>query len=240
MKHAFETILLLIRSLLKIVVSPFYQNTRYFITIASVELNPFSERRKRPVISRYTRYTRDMLKGEDFEIGEYTYGTPIVFTYSFIAGQGKLKIGKFCSIAGDVRIHLGGNHRIDLVATYPFRAFPDDWPQAKYLSPKDVDAISKGDVIIGNDVWVGYGATILSGVKIGDGAVVAAGAVVTSDVEPYSIVAGNPAKLIKKRFDEETILRLLKIKWWDWPVEKIRNNTDVICSNNVSKVFDLS
>jgi acetyltransferase-like isoleucine patch superfamily enzyme len=239
MNNILGTIRLLFRSLLAIVVSPFYQNTRYFITIASVELNPFSERRKRPAISKYIRYTRDVIKGEDFEIGEYTYGIPIVFTYSFIAGQGKLKIGKFCSIAGDVRIHLGGNHRTDLVTTYPFRAFPDDWPQAKYLRPTDVDAISKGDVIIGNDVWIGSGATILSGVKIGDGAVIAAEAVVTSDVEPYSIVAGNPAKFIKKRFDEETISRLLKIKWWDWPVEKIRNNVNVICSDNVSKMFDL-
>lgn len=239
MKNVFITIRLLIRSLLAIAISPFYLNLKNFATMVSVEFNPFSPKRKRPVISRYAKYTRDVLKGEVFEIGEYTYGTPTVFAYSFIAGQGKLKIGKFCSIAGEVRIHLGGSHRTDLVTTYPFRAFPDDWPQAEYLRPEDVDAVSKGDVIIGNDVWIGYGATILSGVKIGDGAVIAAGAVVVSDVEPYSIVAGNPAKLIKKRFDEKTISQLLQIKWWDWPVEKIRNNVNVICSNNVSKIFDL-
>lgn len=212
---------------------------RNFINIVSVAINPFSARRRRPVISRYIRYTRDIFKGKGFEIGEYTYGTPTVFTYSFIAGQGNLRIGKFCSIAGEVRIHLGGNHRTDLVTTFPFRAFPDEWHQAKYLRPENVDAVSKGDVIIGNDVWIGYGATILSGVNIGDGAVIAAGALVVSDVEPYSIVAGNPARIIKKRFDEEIIRRLLQIKWWDWPIEKINRNLGVICSDSVSKLFEL-
>lgn len=88
-------------------------------------------------------------------------------------------------------------------------------------------------MIIGNDVWIGYRATILSGVKIGDGAVVGAMAVVTKDVEPYCIVAGNPARTIGKRFDDDTIRKLLEIKWWDWPIEKINANLEVICSNRI-------
>jgi len=109
---------------------------------------------------------------------------------------------------------------------------PDVWPMAEHLRAEHVWAFSKGDVVIGNDVWIGYGAIILSGVRIGDGAVVAAGAVVTTDIEPYTIVIGNPARPTRKRFDEETIRRLLEIKWWAWPAEKIRNNLDAICSDD--------
>ena len=94
-------------------------------------------------------------------------------------------------------------------------------------------------MIIGNDVWIGDRATILSGVRIGDGAVIGAGSVVTKDVEPYSIVAGNPARPKRTRFDEETIKKLLEIKWWDWPVEKINDNVNVICSDNVSEMLRL-
>jgi acetyltransferase-like isoleucine patch superfamily enzyme len=148
-----------------------------------------------------------------------------------------LKIGKFCSIAARVTIALGGNHRSDLVTTYPFIAFVADWPEAECLSGEDVAAVSKGDVIIGNDVWIGYGVMILSGVTIGDGAVIGAGSVVTKDVEPYSIVAGNPARLIRKRFNDETIRKLLEIKWWDWPPEKIGKNLDVICGTDVAKLL---
>jgi acetyltransferase-like isoleucine patch superfamily enzyme len=115
----------------------------------------------------------------------------------------------------------------------------DDFPEAGTLREGDIGATSKGDVVIGNDVWLGYGSMIMSGVGIGDGAVIAAGAVVTRDVEPYSIVAGNPARLIKKRFDEETIDKLLKIKWWDWPVEKINNNLNLIYNIDVSKMLSI-
>jgi acetyltransferase-like isoleucine patch superfamily enzyme len=146
---------------------------------------------------------------------------------------------KFCSIANGVTIELGGIHRSDLVTTYPFKAFPDSWRRAKDLKSEEVDAISKGDVIIGNDVWIGHEAVILSGARIGDGAVIGAGAVVTKDVEPYSIVAGNPARLIRKRFDDETIRKLLEIKWWDWPVEKINENLQIICSTDISRMLQL-
>ena len=138
-----------------------------------------------------------------------------------------------------VTIELRGDHRINFVSTYPFRHFVDDWPQSECLKPDDVDPVTRGDVIIGNDLWIGHGASILSGVQIGDGAVIGARAVVTRDVEPYSIIAGNPARLIRKRFDNETIRRLQDIRWWDWPIEKINQNVDVICSPDVHRLLQL-
>lgn len=182
--------------------------------------------RRPPMVT--SSFTKHQLSGEGFEIGDYTYGTPIVLGW----GEGRrLKIGKFCSIAGGVIIFLGGNHRVDWVTTYPFVEFPEEWPKAKGITGHPV---SKGDVVIGNDVWIGYGATILSGVRVGDGAVIGAMAVVAGDVEPYSIVAGNSARLVRKRFDEETIDRLLQIRWWDWPLERIRDNVGILMSGDVS------
>jgi acetyltransferase-like isoleucine patch superfamily enzyme len=177
------------RLVLNYTIGPIYINVKKSFLILSIELNPFCKKRRRPEISRYAQYTRDILKTKNLEIGEYTYGVPRVETY---ASGKKLKIGKFCSIAGGVTIQLGGVHRTNLVTTYPFKAFPEEWPREKFLKSEEVRAISKGDVIIGNDIWIGAGATILSGVKIGDDAVVGAMAVVTKDVEPYCIVAGNP------------------------------------------------
>ena len=205
------------------------------VNILSVDRNPFSARRKRLRAVRHIRYLRDVLKGEDFEIGEYTYGKPAV---SHHPGR-KLKIGKFCSIAWGVSVELHGDHRTNFVSTYPFKVFVDDWPRARCLNSEVVGAVSRESVTIGNDVWIGFGATILSGVTIGDGAVIGAKAVVTTDVEPYSVVAGNPARLVRKRFDEETIRKLLEIKWWDWPVEKINENLDIICSDDVSRLLQL-
>jgi len=191
-------------------------------------INPFSTKRKRIGPGRYIRYTKDVLKGRIFEIGKYTYGRPQVFSFGV---TNKLIIGKFCSISAGVTIFLGGNHRTDWMSAYPFMDFLDEWPEAEGITGHPS---SKGDVIIGNDVWIGYGATILSGVRIGDGAVIGARAVVTSDVEPYCVVAGNPARLINKRFDEEIIRKLLEMKWWDWPNEKIRKNVNTLCSSNLS------
>lgn len=222
-----------------LLINPVYQYSKNAFRILSVELNPFCKKRSRPQHSRYLDYTKDIFKETEFDIGEYTYGTPRVFSYSFIAGQGKLRIGKFCSIAEGVTIHLGGNHRIDLVSTYPFAAFVDDFPSAKFLRDEEVRAVSKGDVIIGDDVWIGCGATILSGVTIGDGAVIGAEAVVATNVDPYCIVAGNPARTIGKRFDDDTIRKLLEIRWWDWPIDKINNNLEKICSNKISKMLQL-
>jgi acetyltransferase-like isoleucine patch superfamily enzyme len=193
----------------------------------------------RPIESMSTRdidWTRDILKGEGLEIGEYTYGVPAVWGREHHPDT-KLQIGKFCSIAPDVHIFLGMNRRADFVSTYPFSAFPDCWSAAERISyPLST---SKGDIVIGNDVWIGDGARILSGVRIGDGAVIAASSVIAGDVEPYSIIGGNPARLLKKRFDDETIRRLLEIRWWDWPIEKINENLLIILSDRVSDLLQV-
>jgi acetyltransferase-like isoleucine patch superfamily enzyme len=167
-----------------------------------------------------------------YEIGEYTYGFPNV-----VYPNGKLKIGKFCSVAWSVTVFLGGNHRVDWISQYPFPTPDGRWPKA--ADKKDF-LTTRGDVTIGNDVWIGSDTVILSGLTIGDGAAIGTGSVVTCDVEPYSIVAGNPAKLIKKRFSSEEIEYLLEIRWWDWPVEKIQENVDVLCSGDIKRLKELA
>ncbi|MDM7998664.1 MAG: CatB-related O-acetyltransferase [Dehalococcoidia bacterium] len=173
------------------------------------------------------------LKGPDFEVGEYTYGLPTVYP----GIRATLRIGKFCSIAEGVKIDLGWGHRVDLASTYPFWAFGDDWPNARLLKPLDVLLIPQADVVIGNDVWIGRDSLILAGVRVGDGAVIGARSVVTKNVDPYCIVAGNPAKLIRKRFDDKTIERLLELRWWDWPPEKINENMHLICSEDLEPLL---
>lgn len=161
-----------------------------------------------------------------YEIGKWTYGRPKITS----RGEGStLKIGSFCSFAPDVKVFLGGEHRIDWVTTYPFNAL---WDSARTFTGHPA---TKGDVIIGNDVWIGDGALILSGVSINDGAVIGARAIVTKDVPAYGIVAGNPARLIKKRFDEDIIQHLLQIAWWNWEDEKIQRYMPLLLNNDISK-----
>jgi acetyltransferase-like isoleucine patch superfamily enzyme len=168
-------------------------------------------------------YTKDIL-GDRYTVGDFTYGKPRVITLN----EGtSLKIGRYCSIAANVTIFLGSEHRTDWVSTYPFPAL---WEDARSILGHP---LSKGDVVIGNDVWIGYNVTILSGVTIGDGASIGACSVVTRDVPPYAVVAGNPAQIIRYRFKEETVQALLRIKWWDWPDEKVNENIRLICSNSI-------
>jgi acetyltransferase-like isoleucine patch superfamily enzyme len=164
-------------------------------------------------------FTKNVLLGDNFDIGDYTYGWPRVYTFGTTS---KLRVGKYCSIADRAIVLLSdGNHRSDWVSAYPFTAFPEDYPDARDIQGHPA---SKGDVIIGNDVWIGHEAVIFSGVTIGDGAVIGARAVVTKDVDPYTIVAGNPARFVRKRFDDATIQRLLELQWWNWPHQRVRDN----------------
>lgn len=165
--------------------------------------------------------------------GEFSYSCPID---ARSWGEGtSYKIGKFCSIADNLTIFLGGNHRCDWVSTYPFPSFSDQFPEASEIHGHPA---TKGNVIIGNDVWIGSHVTILSGVTIGDGAVVGAFSVVAKNVPPYAIVAGNPARVIRYRFDEKTIAQLLQLQWWNWPIEKIRKNVHLLCSTNLQKFLE--
>jgi chloramphenicol O-acetyltransferase type B len=147
-------------------------------------------------------------------VGRCTYynGEPFVLC----GPDSRIEIGAFCSMARDAHIVAGGEHPLDLPATYPFRTLLSRADEGEW------DLFAKGPTRLGNDVWVGFGATILSGATIGDGSVVGAGALVTGiDVPPYSIVAGNPGRIVKRRFDDATISRLLASRWWDWPDEQI-------------------
>lgn len=163
-------------------------------------------------------------KYPQYEIGRGTYGSPSILTWDEGA---TLKIGAFCSFASGSRILLGGEHRVDWVTTFPFNVL---WESGRHITghPK-----TKGDVIIGNDVWIGTEAVIMSDVRIGDGSVVGARAVVTKDIEPYAIYAGNPARLVRKRFDETSIQQLLELEWWNFKDEVIEKilplmlNTDI-------------
>lgn len=172
-------------------------------------------------------YTKDYPELQNFEIGDFTYGRPIVRHWGEPA---TLKIGKFCSIADNVTIFLGGEHNTNWITTYPFTSddpqVRETWTEAQVGGhPK-----TRGDVVIGNDVWIGWDVAIMSGVKIGDGAVIGARAVVTKDVEPYGVVVGNPGKQIKYRFEPEIIAKLLALRWWDWPQDKINRNIKKLCS----------
>ncbi len=149
-----------------------------------------------------------------WRIGDHSYGAPLIFDYDY----GDLSIGRFCSIALGVSLILG-NHRTDLVSTYPFKVLSTYWPGAAE-APSDHE--DRGGIHIGSDVWLGAHSTVVAGVRIGSGAIVAANAVVTREVEPYAIVAGNPARLVRKRCSEAQIKALLAIAWWNWPDEKIQ------------------
>ena len=168
------------------------------------------------------------------EIGEYTYyddpAGPEHFAeravlYHYPHMQERLIIGRFCAIATGARFVMSGaNHALDGISTYPFSIFASGWEDPS----QDWRKGARGDTVIGNDVWIGMDATIMPGVKIGDGAVIGSLSVVAKDVPPYAIVAGNPARIVKARFDEATVERLLAIAWWNWPAEKITRNLAAI------------
>jgi acetyltransferase-like isoleucine patch superfamily enzyme len=172
---------------------------------------------------------RQLLDAGTLVIGRCSYGTPRIRTF---AGDSRVIIGSFVSIADGVEFIPGGNHRVDWVSTFPFRVF--------FLLPgafEDGHPASKGDIVVGNDVWIGAGARILSGVTIGDGAVVGAGAVVAKDVRPYSVVVGNPAREVSRRFSDQQVEALQRVRWWDWPLELILKRMSLLCSPDVDALI---
>ncbi|WP_290735211.1 MULTISPECIES: CatB-related O-acetyltransferase [unclassified Fibrobacter] len=182
-------------------------------------------------------YVKPTLKRANIIVGDFTYiadsdfESHVTHHYNFIGD--KLIIGKFCQIASGVEFVMNGaNHQMNAVSTFPFYTL-QGWDMAP---PAREDMPFKGDTVIGNDVWIGQNVTILPGVHIGDGTIIGANSVVASDVEPYTIVAGNPAKLIRKRFDDELTALLLKFKWWDKPIDEINSLIPILTSGDLKKV----
>lgn len=191
-----------------------------------------------------TVYLKNVITRPNIEVGDYTMYNDFVndpkkfeqnnVLYQYPINHDRLIIGKFCSIAcGAKFLFNSANHTMASLSTYPFPLFFEEWELEKKNVTEAWD--NKGDIIIGNDVWIGYEAVILAGVTIGDGAIIGTRAVVTKDVPPYSIVGGVPAKSIRKRFDDETIVELLRLKWWDWSEEKIAQNIQAIKSGQVEQ-----
>lgn len=194
---------------------------------------------------KQTVYLNRVITKPNIEIGDFTIYNDFVndpkdfenrnVLYQYPINDDQLKIGKFCSIAcGAKFIFNSANHSLNSLSTYTFPIFFEEWD----LDVKDITNAwdHKGDIVIGNDVWIGYEAIIMPGVHIGDGAIIGTCAVVTKDVEPYTIVGGIPAKVIKKRFDEKTIAKLLDIQWWDWPANKIQRSIAAIQSGDITKL----
>lgn len=185
-------------------------------------------------------FVRNLDLPANVEIGEYTYyddpGGPeafrrnILYHFEFIGDR--LTIGKFCALATGTRFLMnGGNHRTAPFSTYPFILFGGDW---RNRFPDENNFPVKGDTTIGNDVWTGWNSIIMPGVTIGDGAVIASCSVVTKDVPAYTIVGGNPARVIRQRFDDKIVEKLLELQWWNWDIDKITHNLPAISSADLN------
>jgi virginiamycin A acetyltransferase len=184
-------------------------------------------------------FLRPLVRSPTIDVGEYTYydspDDPTAFErdavlYGF--GPERLVIGRFCAIAAEVRFLMpGANHADRGPSTYPFGVFGAGWADTMDLV---MSAPSRGDTVVGHDVWLGYSALVLPGVRIGHGAVVAAASVVARDVPPYAIVAGNPARVIRSRFPEEDVARLLRAAWWDWPIDLVTEHARTIMAGTAA------
>ncbi len=166
------------------------------------------------------------LHGKSVIVGRFTYGARNIFIHTWEEPE-TLKIGRYCSIAGNIQVYMGGSHRTDWISTYPFGTVYRDYLKSLRVPghPK-----SNGDVVIGNDVWIGHGATIMSGIQVGDGAVIGANAHVVSNVPPYAIVSGNPAQIIRYRFSDEVISLLMEWKWWEFSHSEIDGLVSDLCA----------
>lgn len=185
-------------------------------------------------------YLKNYIKGDNIIVGDYTYyddpdgpenfENNVLYHFPFIGD--KLIIGKFCAIAKDVKFIMNGaNHKVSGFSTYPFQIFSNGWEK---VMPKEGDLPFKGDTQIGHDVWIGYDATIMPGVTVGHGAIIASKSVVTKDVPAYGVVGGNPAELIKLRFEQNIVEQLVDIAWWDWTAEKITINLEAIVDADIT------
>ena len=190
-------------------------------------------------------YLKNVITNPNIEVGDFTFYNDFVnnpkdfeknnVLYHYPINRDKLIIGKYCSIACGARFLLNSaNHAMRSLSTYPFPIFYDEWEHGIWA---DKAWDNKGDIVIGNDVWIGYEAVIMAGVTIGDGAIIGTRAVVTKDVPPYTIVGGVPAKPIRKRFSEEVIERLLRLKWWDLPPETVCKIIKDIQEGNIDSVM---
>ncbi|HAS44456.1 MAG TPA: chloramphenicol acetyltransferase [Microscillaceae bacterium] len=196
-------------------------------------------------LENYNRlcFLKNIIKNPNIQVGDYTYYDDFESVenfeknvkYHFDFTGDKLIIGKFCMIASDVQFIMNGaNHLTDAISSYPFAVFGHGWEGA--MEGKSYPL--KGNIEIGHDVWLGYRATIMAGVKIGNGAIVGSHAVVTKDVPPYTIVGGNPAKVIRQRFSKEQIAALLALEWWNWPLEKLTRNVALLTGNDVEALLN--
>lgn len=187
-------------------------------------------------------FIKNTITNPNIIIGDYTYYDDpedsenfernVLYHYPFIGD--KLIIGKFCALAQGVKFIMNGaNHKLSGFSTYPFQIFGNGWEQ---VMPQAGELPFKGDTVVGNDVWLGYEAIVMPGVTIADGAIVAAKSVVVSDVPPYTIVGGNPARVIRQRFAAEIIAALLEITWWDWSIETISQSLEAIVAADIESL----
>jgi virginiamycin A acetyltransferase len=182
-------------------------------------------------------FLKPLVQDPRIEVGEYTYyddpDDPLGFERNaFLYGVGpeRLVIGSYCALASGVRFVMPGANHADLgPSTFPFGIFGPPWDDTMDLV---MGSAGRGDTTVGNDVWIGYRALVLPGVTIGDGAVVASASVVTADVPPYAVVAGNPARVIRMRFEDDDVERLLRASWWDWPVALVTEHARTIMSGD--------
>ncbi len=188
-------------------------------------------------------FLKNFITNPNIQIGDFTYyddpdgmvnfeSKNILYHFDFIGD--KLIIGKFCQIATGIKFIMNGaNHGLTGFTTYPFKIFGNEFSNLPLLSD------NKGDTVIGNDVWIGYDVTIMPGIKIGDGVIIASKSIVTKDVEPYTIIGGNPALAIRKRFSTEVIDMLLQLQWWNWSVNKIVMYANVLLTNDIQKLQNI-
>lgn len=189
-------------------------------------------------------FIQNTVSNPNIIIGDYTYYDDpedsenfernVLYHFPFVGDR--LIIGKFCALARGVKFIMNGaNHKMNGFSTYPFQIFGNGW---ETIAPQPDELPYKGDTIVGNDVWIGYEAVIMPGIQVGDGAIIAAKSVVVSDVAAYTIVGGNPAKLIRQRFEDSVIRALLEVAWWNWDIEKITRNLEKIVAADIAALIN--